>query len=177
MLDDLEIEYTVKYRPMKEDYKFEDGQKLIIVRSKSEAKAFMTPDVCWAAISIATYPGDWPTLNGTKRMGLLQLSFLDWDKPAVGETFSEGTRLFSEKDADEILNFVNGVWDKIDLLLVHCEAGISRSPAVAAALCRMKYGHDMHFFQHYTPNRLVYRTLLDRAVSRGIYVPTERIEK
>jgi len=150
-----EVVHRVVRKELDEDCQFEEGQKTIIVQSKSMAKAFITPDVCWAAISIAAHEGDWPTLNATKRMGLLQLFFLDCDR-SVGPKFSEGTSLFTESHADQILDFLNYVWDRIDLLFVHCEAGISRSPAVAATICKMKYGHDKHFFDNYTPNRLVY---------------------
>ena len=48
----------------------------IEVRSRSKAKEFIS-DVPWAAISIASYEGEWPQLNGAKRMGLLQLWFAD----------------------------------------------------------------------------------------------------
>jgi len=175
-LDDLEISYDVVHRSDHRDYKFADGEKALIVRSRSGAKDFMTPGGCWAAIQITTYPDDWPTLNATKRLGLLRLAFLDMDRHVVGieehDSWSNGSRLFTPENADQILDFVEEMWDKVDLFLVHCEAGISRSPAVAAALCKIKHGHDKHYFDNYTPNRLVYRTLLERAVSRGILVPS-----
>jgi predicted protein tyrosine phosphatase len=174
-LENLEVEHVAVHRPKREDYPFAEGEKAIIVRSKSGARAFMTPGCSWAAIQITTYPNDWPVLNATKRSGLLQLAFLDMDRHVPGiedhDSWSYGSRLFTPENADQILDFVNEMWDKVDLFLVHCEAGISRSPAVAAALCKIKHGHDQHFFDNYTPNRLVYRTLLDRAIARGIFVP------
>lgn len=44
---------------------------------------------------------------------------------------------------------------------VHCNAGQSRSPAVAAALTRLDGEDDDRWFRSRTPNRLVYRTLLE----------------
>ena len=58
-------------------------------------------------------------------MGLLQLAFEDG-----GES---GARKFQEEQAAEILDFVEKWWGKVDLLLIHCEERMSRSPAVAAA--------------------------------------------
>ena len=49
---------------------------------------------------------------------------------------------------------------------MHCDAGKSRSPAVAAALARVLDGDDAHFFGgRYTPNMRVYRTLLESSVA------------
>jgi hypothetical protein len=54
---------------------------------------------------------------------------------------------------------VNKVWDKIDLLMVHCLAGISRSAAVAAAIAKVKYNDDSLYFTRYKPNISVYSIL------------------
>ena len=55
-------------------------------------------------------------------------------------------------------------------ILVHCDAGWSRSPAVAAALTKSLLGQDdSHLFKAKSPNMLVYRTLLNVYYER---VPT-----
>lgn len=46
-------------------------------------------------------------------------------------------------------------------------SGKSRSPAVAAAITKIKGGDDSHWFRVKTPNALVYRTLLNRAFERN----------
>jgi predicted protein tyrosine phosphatase len=47
---------------------------------------------------------------------------------------------------------------------VHCDAGVSRSPAVAAALARVLKGDDAEYFAgRYRPNTRVYRMLLEHA--------------
>jgi predicted protein tyrosine phosphatase len=46
-------------------------------------------------------------------------------------------------------------------LIVHCDAGFSRSPAVAAALSKILTGDDSYFFKRYLPNSRVYRTILE----------------
>lgn len=72
-------------------------------------------------------------------------------------------RLFGKKDAVEILNFVGYYKDKVDLIAVNCEAGISRSAGISAALCVILNGplSDMYYFANYCPNMLVYRKILD----------------
>ena len=52
-------------------------------------------------------------------------------------------------------------------LLVHCDAGFSRSPAVAAALSKALTGDDKHFFRTYSPNMRVYRTILEEWYASG----------
>lgn len=111
-------------------------------------------DKPWAAISVATYSEDWPNLFEENRLGLLQLSFHDIDEHIYGY------RLMSEVQALQILEFVDTVWNKIETLLIHCEAGISRSPAIAAAISRIKLGHEGGYFRTHVPNRYVYNTLL-----------------
>ena len=67
--------------------------------------------------------------------------------------------LFSYVNAKEIIDF----WNEInsDLLIVHCEAGVSRSPAIAAALTKINEEDDNFYFKNYRPNSLVYRTILN----------------
>ena len=63
--------------------------------------------------------------------------------------------------ADEILDFVAGVWDRAEAFLIHCDVGLSRSPAVAAALSRIYYGDDGPWFELDFPNQLVYDVLVE----------------
>ena len=144
----------------------------IIVRSKRLAKDFAS-DVPWAAISISTY-GDWPTLNKCQQIDLLQLSFADSDciqfitEHNQNESFPS-IRLFNEEDANQILTFVEKIKDKVEILLVHCEAGISRSPAAAGALSLIYNNTDQEFFcLPFHPNMKVYNTILKKAVEIGL---------
>lgn len=72
-------------------------------------------------------------------------------------------RLFGKEDALKILNFVKLYKDKIDLIAVNCEAGISRSAGISAALSAILNGagSDQYYFSNYCPNMLVYRKILD----------------
>jgi predicted protein tyrosine phosphatase len=147
--------------------------KNIQVRSKALAAEFVC-DEPWAAISIGTREGWWPTLSEDKREGLLQLAFPDYS--FVSENLEKAYpqlkgKLFDENFAQRILDFVDGVKDKIDTLLVHCEAGVSRSSAVAAAVSKIYLGIDPKepYFRNpkYRPNILVYHTTIALAKKQG----------
>ena len=138
--------------------------KQIEVRSKSKAREF-TSDVLWAAISISTYPNDWPKLNGAKRMGLLQLAFEDTEFREAKDEYV----LFTPEDAARIYEFVKEMEAKeVELILVHCEAGLSRSPAIACVLNQaFLKGEAKIYFEIYYPNKLVYEVMIQEGIRLG----------
>jgi len=69
--------------------------------------------------------------------------------------------LFTKEDAKAILRFVIPYSAKIGLIVVNCEAGISRSSAIAGALSKIMNGDDEYYFKHYCPNSLVHRLILE----------------
>ncbi len=134
-----------------------NARKHLEVRSARNAEFFRS-DRPWAAISISSRD-DHPMLDEQNRMGLLQLVFDDtaeFDNP----------RAFTASQAGEILAFVEQMWDKVETFLIHCEIGMSRSPAVAAALSRIHYNDEGPWFEMDFPNRLVYRLLVETAARR-----------
>jgi len=91
----------------------------------------------------------------TGNFGTLHLEFDDIDYNV------EGHKLFTVNNARQIINFINRWENKIDLVIVNCEAGISRSTAVCAALAK-SFGQDnSYFFKTGIPNSHVYSTLLN----------------
>ncbi len=129
------------------------------VRSAYNAELFRS-DHPWAAISISTL-GDFPTLSEYNRQGLLQLAFADTADPDRDDSFTASL-------ATELLDFVDEIWDRVEVLLIHCEAGMSRSPGVAAALSRIYYGDDGPWFEYDFPNGLVYQLLVDGHQQRSV---------
>lgn len=134
-------------------------KKTIVVLPMSEAIKFQS-DESWAAISIATDVGTNPTLSNKSRVGLLEMTFEDADfiRPNTPPEY-----IFDEIKAKKILDFVSEMWDKVDCFMIHCHAGMSRSPAVAAAIENIYYGNgaDSRWFKEKTPNMRVYRTILN----------------
>jgi predicted protein tyrosine phosphatase len=73
---------------------------------------------------------------------------------------------FQPKHARQILAAVKA-YPEAKALVVHCDAGLSRSPAVAAALSKILVGDDTYFFKRYLPNSRVYRTILEEHYAPG----------
>jgi predicted protein tyrosine phosphatase len=70
----------------------------------------------------------------------------------------------AHEDADKIISFTQALQPDVPAY-VHCEAGISRSAAVVAALLRLAGDDPTYVFQTKRPNPSVYRELLDAAVN------------
>ena len=127
-----------------------------------------------ALMSITDYGYDFAELKN-KPQHLLQLAFDDVDGDVfideLGENPLEEDKLkiehkyhmFSDEQAKQIVEFVNGVWDKVDVIICQCEHGQSRSAAVAAAIMQYKYQNGIDIFadDNYYPNKLVYRTVFN----------------
>lgn len=68
------------------------------------------------------------------------------------------------EDGKKIKEFVDDcLKDNIELLIVHCSAGVSRSAGVCAAIMKAVTGNDMDIFDnpHFCPNMTCYRTVLE----------------
>ena len=115
-----------------------------------------------ALVSISDYPDDFPEVPTCDCRGVLRLSFEDVegdfdffaDKPAA--------RPFTARQARQVADFVRGLPEEIRTLVFQCEAGVSRSPAMAAAVSRSMGMDDLRFFRLHMPNRLVYRLVLEQ---------------
>jgi len=105
--------------------------------------------------------------------GVLHLQFHDLDRipedhiPLLGSGVPahlvvDETTLFNEGHAKQMLDFVRRYKDDVGAILVHCDAGWSRSPAVAAAVGKVLFQQDdAMWFKTKTPNMRVYRTILN----------------
>jgi predicted protein tyrosine phosphatase len=132
----------------------------IFVYSRSALSMVAPHDVAHVIISITSSTDDVASLriHPTCR-GVLRLAFVDAE---VGSPPYIGSDLFSQEQARSIWDFVRQHVGQIERIVVHCDAGVSRSPAVAAALSRVLNGDDAAFFGGpYRPNMHVYRTLLE----------------
>lgn len=86
---------------------------------------------------------------------ILSLQFDDVDYGQVNCITSEDARM--------IVDFVSKWSNKVNLVIVHCEAGISRSAGVCAALMKIFNGDDFEIFDNsrYAPNMTCYRAVLE----------------
>lgn len=122
-----------------------------------------------AVISIVSYPRD-KIFNKAVRKSMdcediITLVFADLtakDFKIAPHLIKEHPR-FNMKMAREIISFVDRIKEKeIRLLLIHCDAGVSRSAAVGVWAVRY-LGHDEKIFRYehkaISPNTLVYDVL------------------
>ncbi len=133
-----------------------------IVRDRELVEAGITVRSSYVLISIRD--PDKRKVRIPKQVGrrdVLRLAFHDAE-PADNFALPENITLMTEDHARLVWSFVTK-WEKeVGTVVVHCEQGMSRSPAVAAALCRGMGGDESWFFKEYVPNRYVYRLMLDR---------------
>lgn len=136
---------------------------ILQVMSRADAETWTPPTRHFKAaiISIST-PGHSPAK--LYDVPALHLVFHDLDSPY------HKVPLFNEEQASQIWTFVSSLKD-IELLIIHCDAGISRSPAVAAAIAFSRGENPGNYFNRYLPNRWVYRVMLK------VYADQQRQEK
>jgi predicted protein tyrosine phosphatase len=94
--------------------------------------------------------------------GILNLTFHDVDSLKIANDYK--LTAFTPEMAKQILDWVSSLMKAdIDLIIVQCNAGISRSAGVAAALSLLINGDDSWVFNNkqYLPNILVYRTIIE----------------
>lgn len=135
----------------------------VLNRDQVEANQIPTllgEDYVLISISCPNDPADIPDNQHCKE--ILRLEFDDLDTPLSWAK----CKLFQKEQAVKILDFFNKYRISCPLLVVHCDAGISRSPAVAAALTKIQGHGDSEYFSHYIPNRRVYSFLMNEFYSK-----------
>ena len=77
-------------------------------------------------------------------------------------TYCQGYYPITEQQARKIAKFVMRYKDSVEQIVIHCDAGISRSAGVAAAIAKYLNGNDDDFFVRspYTPNMTCYHKVL-----------------
>ena len=137
-----------------------------LVLSRTLAEAFTT-DVPYAVISFntpsyTTLEGEykpWSEVNipdSPNLRGILRRTFFDVSVD------SEEYPAMTEEDAKAVAEFVLEHKDHVKLFVVHCQAGLCRSPGAAAAISKWIQGDDEFFYKNYRPNSLVYRKVYDQ---------------
>jgi predicted protein tyrosine phosphatase len=92
-------------------------------------------------------------------VAVCRVQFDDTDK----EIFRPGEVLMTKADAKKIGDFVRAYKDMAECIIVHCEAGISRSSGIMAAIEKYLTGSDSDIFDNrkFCPNRHCYRLMLN----------------
>ena len=118
-----------------------------------------------AVISISDCAKESPILENNPDNGITAQLKLKFDDVERGET-----NCITEDDASKIVSFVREYAVDQDLLIVHCEAGVSRSAGTAAAIMKAVKGNDWDIFDNprYVPNMTCYRTVLNAFYSSDV---------
>lgn len=117
-----------------------------------------------AIISITDPDNDHPPITEKPGLqGVLHLSFHDADVDGFDPEFN--FTIMSDDDGDLVADFLEKQKD-VDLLIVQCDAGICRSPGMAAAILKHLTGDDSQIFDdnRFVPNRWVYKKTLQALV-------------
>ena len=139
--------------------------KEFFVYSRQAIEAIEPHDVPHVIVSIQT-PNDPNPVRlpvGEHTLKVVSLVFHDLGDEAMEHVDIKDryeAQCFSRQQARTILGVVKAYTDA-QRLIVHCDACLSRSPAVAAALSKILTGDDSCFFKRYHLNSRVYRTILE----------------
>jgi predicted protein tyrosine phosphatase len=93
---------------------------------------------------------------------VLELAFHDAE-PTAGFTPSRPLIYMTEADAEAVWRFVRQHEGAYGAIAVHCEQGMSRSPAVAAGIAEGMGLDSETFWSNYQPNQFVYGRVQDAA--------------
>jgi predicted protein tyrosine phosphatase len=110
----------------------------------------------YAVISIHDPPPEVESAKIPQRWGLegiLRLGFHDVDPQThMSHRGMESLAMRSEQ-AREVWRFVRDKWLKVECLVIHCEAGVSRSPSVAMAIAdAFAMGRDVIDWRDFDPS-------------------------
>jgi len=130
-----------------------------------EKITYLKLEMPYIVISVREPEKDFPKLReDSNRLGLLQLTFTDLDTKESAKQIGQEHLLIAEDQAKGILAFVSKYFQVIQTIVCQCDAGISRSSGIAAALSKIMNGNDSWIFNSmkYVPNMFVYRMILNK---------------
>lgn len=132
------IEFEVMSRKKAKDFSFQENIEDCIIISITDVNS---NDNCFA--------------NNLHIKGILRLKFDDCE--------TNEPNCITKEDAIKIIKFVNNHISNIRKIIVHCEAGVSRSAGVCAALMLIITGSDSQIFDNprYCPNMSCYRAVME----------------
>lgn len=136
----------------------------IMVKSQYDTEAYSMEehDETSVIISIASCNMEHADIVPCELNGIKDVLFLNFNDTDCKDLTSG---CINDEDAENIKEFVQKYEedDSVDLMIVHCEAGVSRSAGVAAAIMKYLWNDDSAIFDDskYHPNMLCYITVLN----------------
>lgn len=117
-------------------------------------------------ISVSSTTGTYANLKSNPNCkGILRLIFDDvFESETIpnGSSSSIDLKVINANQCIGLWDFVESRINQVEKILVHCDAGVSRAPAIAASLSKVYLGDDSQYFTcgKYLPNLEIYRRLL-----------------
>lgn len=134
----------------------------ILSRTNAKRFSYIVDKPC-IIISICDVESEPNHFSGNKNIrNILRVFFDDCEMTTNSET------AISEDNAKVIVSFINLWKDDIELVVIHCEAGVSRSAGVGAAILKALNNDDMPVFNNgkFCPNMKCYREVLNAFMFR-----------
>lgn len=148
--------------------------KIFVMNRKEAIEFCKRPHLAqFAMISISTPHEDYkeaPFCSATNNVvDICSVLFFDLDN-----TYPIKEGLMKHKDAKKIAEFISKYEDKN--IIVHCDAGQSRSAGVAAAISRYYNNYDFEYFENpcYTPNMFCYRLMMNAMMNYDLRKEMEK---
>lgn len=128
-------------------------------RADAEERIALCETGTTAVISIRTFHDIKPTFKPKDPSKIIDILYLEFDDI---ERELKGYKPIEVEDAKAIADFVRKYEPLIDTLIVHCDAGFSRSAGVSAAISKYYFDTDEEYFDSglYYPNTRCYSYVL-----------------
>lgn len=139
---------------------------IVMVLSRDDAVKFShtTDYATYAIVSINDSKSHKPEFFDSPYLEAVEYFFFDdLDCEEDRGEFARMYTVISDNDAASIAKFVNEWYNKVDILVIHCYAGISRSAGCAAAILEHFTGDASQIYndKNKVPNKLVYEKVLN----------------
>ncbi len=138
----------------------------IMSRDQAERFARQRHDKRSTVVSIrSTWDREPADIPCTKKNNIVAVCHVQADDTDAYVNVGYGVKdgLMSSRSAREIAQFARKHYDHVDMIVVHCDGGVSRSAGVAAALMRWFEGDEYAVFRNRSrrPNMWCYNRVLD----------------
>ncbi|MCE9557114.1 MAG: hypothetical protein K8T91_27520 [Planctomycetes bacterium] len=134
----------------------------LIVASREEIEHGIVVREPYGVVSISDPGSRRPKIRRPATFrGAVYVKFHDAE-PVTGSNLPPEVVLINQQHVNAIWRFVEMHRLQLRTIVVHCEQGMSRSPAVAAGICDWLDLDASRFFSQYQPNQYVYKLLRAR---------------
>ena len=131
----------------------------LLVTDRESIEAGIAVRTRYVVISIHDSRSKKPKVR--KQAGLKDVLFLKFDdaEPSIHMELPASIKLMTAAHAKAIWDFLALHQKAIGTVVVHCEQGMSRSPAVAAAIAKRLGIDETRFWSDHQPNKYVYEMM------------------